>query len=150
MESRRIADQLRRSLQGVAWHGPSLLEILDDVSADEAAARPLPAAHSIGEIVAHVTAWLGAAERGLDDKVVSLQGDADWPVPGDWDASLQSLRQAIASLSARIEAMSDDDLRQKVRSSDNEYSRYFLLHGVTQHNLYHAGQLALLKKAVRA
>jgi uncharacterized damage-inducible protein DinB len=149
-EPRRIADQLRRSVSGVAWHGPSLLEILGDVTADEAHARPVESVHSIAEIVAHVSAWMWAAHRGLDGDVVSLQGDADWPTPGEWGVTTAAMRETAMHLAARVEALADDELKVKVKSTDAEYSRYFLLHGVIQHNLYHAGQLALLKKASRS
>jgi hypothetical protein len=56
-EVERIEDQLRRSLEGEAWHGPELLELLQDVSADEAAAKPLPSVHSICEISLHIIHW---------------------------------------------------------------------------------------------
>jgi len=141
---------LRASLKGPAWHGPSLLEILQDVSAEEAQTRPIPSAHTIAELVAHIAAWNRAAERGLDSQIVTLQGEADWPEIGEWSAAVAELEAAVTSLASRAEATTEDELKQKVRSADSEYSRYVLFHGVTQHNLYHAGQLAVLKKALRA
>jgi hypothetical protein len=53
-EIHRIADQLKRSLEGEAWHGPALRELLSGVTAKQAAARPLAGAHSIWEIVLHI------------------------------------------------------------------------------------------------
>jgi uncharacterized damage-inducible protein DinB len=152
-EVKRIASQLHGSLTGPAWHGPSLLEILDGVTADEAHQRPIAAAHSMAEIVPHVTAWMSAAERRLTGEPIELEGDADWPpVTGgfDWSAAVQGLRDAAEALGVRIRTLSDEDLTTiRVRSSGHEYSAYVLVHGVVQHNLYHAGQLALLKKAIR-
>jgi uncharacterized damage-inducible protein DinB len=148
-ESQRIADQLRRSLTGPAWHGPGVLDAIGDVTADEAAARPLPFAHSIAEIVVHLSAWVLAAHRALDTAVVAVDDAADWPAPGAWDDAVQALRDHVAQLAARVEAIPDDELRAKVRSGETVYSRYVLLHGVAQHNIYHAGQLSLLKKALR-
>ena len=152
-EVKRIAGQLHASLTGPAWHGPSLLEILDGTTADEARRRPVAAAHSMAEIVPHVTAWMSAAERRLAGESVELEGDADWPPVSDdfdWSGAVQKLRDAAESLGVRIRTLSDSDLDTiRVRSYGHEYSAYVLLHGVVQHNLYHAGQLALLKKAVR-
>ena len=150
-ESNRIADQLTRSITGPAWHGPSVLELLADVTPEEALQHPIPSAHSMHEIVAHVTAWMIAADERLQGKTVELEGEADWPIPqhGQWTLSVTRLKEAEARLTARIAALSDDDLGVTLRGGGQEYSRYFLLHGVVQHNLYHAGQLALLKKAVR-
>ena len=62
-EAARIADQLRRAFDGTAWHGPSLMELLDDVDAATAAAKPLAKVHSIWELVLHVAAWDAAGCR---------------------------------------------------------------------------------------
>jgi len=152
-EVKRIAGQLHASLHGPAWHGPSLLEILDGVTADEARQHPIVAAHSMAELVPHITAWLIAAERRLAGQAIELEGDADWPPVTDsfdWPAVLQQLREAADSLGSRIRTLADAELSTiRVHSFGQEYSAYVLLHGVVQHNLYHAGQLAILKKAIR-
>ncbi|HTS08685.1 MAG TPA: DinB family protein, partial [Candidatus Eisenbacteria bacterium] len=67
-EATRIADQLRRAFDGSAWHGPALLEILADVDAAAAAARPIANVHSIWELVLHIAAWDGAGLRRLAGK----------------------------------------------------------------------------------
>ena len=152
-EVKRIAGQLHASLTGPAWHGPSLLEILEGVTAEEARHHPVASAHSIAEIVLHVTAWMSAAERRLAGEPIELEGDADWPPVTDrfdWPAAVQGLRDAAETLGVRIRTLSDAELTSiRVRGSGQDYSAYVLLHGVVQHNLYHAGQLALLKKAPR-
>src|ERR1035438_6262552 len=60
-EASRLADQLRRAFDGSAWHGPALLELLEDVDAATAAAKPLLKVHSIWELVLHIAVWDGAA-----------------------------------------------------------------------------------------
>ena len=152
-EGERIADQLKRSVRGVAWHGPSVLEILQDVTADEALARPISGAHTIAELVLHVTAWLQAVDRGLDTGATQLTAIENWPAvsePFDWVAAVDSLRAASKNLGQRLTRLPDDAMERLVRGEDQEYSTYVLLHGVVQHNLYHAGQLMLLKKALRS
>ena len=49
-----LADQMSRAFRGKSWHGPSVLEALADVSAEDAAAYPIAGAHSIWEIVLHL------------------------------------------------------------------------------------------------
>ena len=152
-EGERIADQLERSLRGTAWHGPSLMEILGDVTADEAQQRPVREAHSMAELVAHITAWIEAATRGLDGTAVELTPAEDWPAVAqnyDWSQAVEALRHAATRLADRARALDDAALDQRVHGSGRRYPAYGLLHGVVQHNLYHAGQLALLKKAIRA
>src|SRR2546425_7694088 len=78
-ETRRIADQLERAFEGEAWHGPSLREVLAQVTAPRAAARPIPSAHTIGEIAAHVAAWEDAVRRRLEGELVELSEAQDWP-----------------------------------------------------------------------
>ena len=149
----QIADQLERSLRGVAWHGPSLMEILADVTAEEARQRPVRDAHSMAELVPHITAWIDAATRGLDGAPVELTSEQDWPPvepESDWAQAVQQLRDAAARLADRARQLTDAALETRIHGSGRRYPTYALLHGVVQHNLYHAGQLALLKKAIRA
>lgn len=153
-EVQRIQDQLRRSHQGPAWHGPSLDEILQGVDAVAAIARPIPQAHSIWELVLHVAGWETAAVRGIEGRAAVLTEEENFPQVAEstaaaWHRALQTINSSHQRLQEAIGGLSDDDLRKTVRGSQTEYSIYGLLHGVIQHNLYHAGQMALLKKAVR-
>jgi uncharacterized damage-inducible protein DinB len=70
-EAARIADQLRRAFDGSAWHGPALLELLEDVNAATAAAKPLAKVHSIWELVLHIAVWDGVALRRLSGENAS-------------------------------------------------------------------------------
>ena len=151
-EAVRIADQLRRSFHGQAWHGPAVLEPLADISAERAASRPLPNAHSIWELVLHISAWENVALRWLVGEIAELPhlaAEDDWPPVRETSAS--AWKQAADELAARHDRLvefaarlSKRQLSEKV--AGREYSLYFLLHGLAQHNLYHAGQIALLKK----
>jgi uncharacterized damage-inducible protein DinB len=148
METKRLASQLRRSYEGPAWHGPSLRELLAGVTSVQAAAKPVSGAHSIWELVLHVTAWEREALAAIEGKKYeTLAGDKDWPPVGEvWQAALDDLDSASRSLGTAIRAMPEEKLNESVEGT--EYNFYFLLHGVTQHNLYHAGQIALLKRAL--
>lgn len=146
-ETRRIADQLRRSYQGIAWHGPSLKEALEGVTADMAANRSAPGIHTIEELVVHVSTWAELAHRFLvEGTYVNLADVEDWaPAPGDWAQTLDALGRAQQTLWEEVKKLPDERLNDIV-SAEKKYSTYILLHGVIQHNLYHAGQISLLKK----
>jgi uncharacterized damage-inducible protein DinB len=148
METKRLASQLRRSYEGTAWHGPSLRELLAGVTSEQATAKHVSGAHSIWELVFHVTAWERQALAAVEGrKYETLAGDQDWPpVQGTWQAALDNLESASRSLGTAIRAMPEEKLNESVEGT--EYNFYFLLHGVVQHNLYHAGQIALLKRAL--
>ena len=152
-ETKRIADQLQRSQQGNAWHGPAVGELLKDVDSALAQRRLAPGAHSIWELVLHITAWQAAtlcAVRG--DKMPDLAVQDDWPVTGQteqgWRNAIEHLERVNAELVAALAVFPDERLGDTVPG--REYSFYYLLHGVTQHNLYHAGQIAVLKVAARS
>ena len=74
----RILEQLRRTYDGEAWYGPSFRALLADVNASTAAARPIPTAHTIWELVRHVTVWLVAVRRRLAGEHVEYADDTDW------------------------------------------------------------------------
>ena len=61
----RLEEQLGRALEGDAWHGPSVLELLDGVTAHQAAAHPIAGAHSIWELVLHLSGDYGLVLRRL-------------------------------------------------------------------------------------
>ena len=149
-ESERLADQLRRAVEGEAWHGPSVIEILEGVGAKAAVARPLKDAHSIWEILLHVTAWTDAVRGRLNGKALQLPPEEDWPVIEDkseaaWKRSQQEFRAAQDRLLQKIEALSEAELA--ATTPGKPYNNAFMLDGIVQHHLYHAGQMAVLKKA---
>jgi uncharacterized damage-inducible protein DinB len=148
-EITRIADQLRRSQQGDAWHGPALAELLADVDAAQALQRPSPAAHNIWELVNHITAWQGAAGGAMRGGVMPHLGKADdWPAAGrteaQWRDAVKRLAKANHALLTALAKFPEQRLDDQLPG--RKHSFYFMLHGVIQHNLYHGGQVALLKK----
>ena len=144
----RIVDQLQRAYRGNAWHGPSIREVLDGVDADAASARPLSNAHTISELVVHVVVWEQEAVARLEGKGRDdLPPEEDWPAgAAAWADLLDELDTAHERLTAAIAELSADALGDVVAESPGTV--YHLLHGVVQHNLYHAGQMAILKKAL--
>jgi len=150
-EVEHIADQLRRAFEGKAWHGPSVREVLAGVTAEQAARHPLPDAHSIWEIVVHIGVWEAFVRRRLEGEVITdVPPEQDWPPVADtseaaWKRTLEDLERGHQRLRKVISELPESRLSETV--SGMGYSVYFMLHGVVQHDLYHAGQIALLKKA---
>jgi uncharacterized damage-inducible protein DinB len=154
----QLSNHIKRAVAGPMWHGPSLDELLANVSSDQAAARPIPGAHSIWEIVLHVTAWAEIALARLHgQRNGDPAPDEDWPpvsgsdsksgsdAAADWHAALDRLREniALATDTRRLEPSAFED---KVAGADYLVSN--LLHGVIEHATYHGGQIALLKRAL--
>jgi len=150
-EVQRIADQLKRAFEGNAWHGPSVMEVLNGVTAQQATARPFPAAHTIWELALHIGAWERACLSRLQGERAQLNDSEDWPPITDTsDDAWQQLKRALQ--------LGNQELRNAVQAVDPERldqpivagmpSVYITVQGVVQHDLYHAGQMAILKKAV--
>jgi len=150
-ELKRINDQLKRAFEGKAWHGPSVSEVLSGVTAEQAAAHPIAGAHSIWEVTLHIATWERVGRRRIEEFIpIDVSDEEDWPVVEDtsevaWSKTLDDLQSNHQALRAAIRAMDETRLEDIVPGT--QYSVYFLLHGVIQHDLYHAGQIALLKKA---
>jgi len=151
-ETDRIADQLRRAFDGDAWHGDSVLEILEGVTAAQAAARPIARAHTIWELVLHIAAWDGAVLRRLGGVAVTLSDAQNFPSVTDasetaWRKALTDVRRVHEELVSAVSVLADSRLDEMVPGKEGaHYTFYYMLHGVVQHELYHAGQIALLKK----
>ena len=160
LEMRRIADQLDRAVNGPAWHGPAILKLVKGVSAKDAAAKPIPAAHSIWELVAHTAAWLEIVRLRLEGKApgritqamnwppIAAPPRASGPSPSirEWRADIDRLRRAARDLQSAIRSFDDRQLSKNLPGVGDTWSAYITLHGAVQHVLYHAGQIAILKK----
>ena len=150
-ELERIVDQLDRAITAKAWHGPALLEILAGVDAKQASARPLASGHSIWELTLHIRAWLDAGRRRLEGDRAQLTDDEDWPALAErtdqtWNETTEAISKSYKSLRSAISGLDDKQLDQPILEGMS--STYVTLHGVIQHTLYHAGQIAILKKAL--
>ena len=149
-----IVDQLERTFEGDAWHGSSVSEVLACISAEQAVARPIPAAHSIWEIVLHTSAWQRTVRERLEGKPLrSLPDEEDWPDVRD--TSEVAWADAVGELRTEYELLKGEAVRWRGRdlaetTEGERYTVYEMLHGVIQHNLYHAGQIAVLAKGAPA
>ncbi len=147
-----ISGYLTLAVTGPAWHGPSLDELLEDVTAAEAAARPIKGAHTIAELVAHIGVWVTAVEERLAGKPGRPSEKEQW-APLDtssdavWKAGVQTVRDRHASLSAAVQALDDETLASRVKGRNQTVA--MALHGIVEHDAYHGGQIAILKKALR-
>jgi uncharacterized damage-inducible protein DinB len=153
-EIERIVDQMDRAFSGDAWHGPSLMSTLEGLSAEDASKHPIRGAHSIWELVHHLGSWNAIVLHRLRGENIEVTTERDWPPV--WEVSETAWRRAVENLSEThlrlrnfVASLEDDQLdRMDQTTSGAKTSRYVVLHGMVQHNLYHAGQVALLKKAL--
>lgn len=153
-EAAGIADQLRRAFDGSAWHGPAVLELLADVDAETAATRPIADVHSIWELLLHIAVWDNAGMVRLTGKKWQPTGLSNFPsVPAKpteaaWRKAVAAAKSTHEKLVRTVAALPESRLRDRVPGK--RYDFYHMLHGIAQHELYHAGQIAILKKAAQS
>ncbi len=146
----RLLDQLDRSWSGDAWHGPPLTEVLGGLTATVAAARPVAGAHTIWELALHMKTWQEVAARRLRGEQLVPSGQENFPRPPEpteaaWGDTVRGLETARDELRKATAVLSLDVL--DTPTPGTHWSSYNLLHGVIQHDLYHAGQIVLLARA---
>jgi uncharacterized damage-inducible protein DinB len=146
----RIINLFNMSFHGGAWHGPSFLENIKDITPKTAGNRQT-GTHTIAELVYHTTSWRIFA-------VKKIQGEIDYNVSTEkqnwgnlkeidefeWETLQMELTLSQDELIMALTEKDDEFLDQIV--SGSEYNFHTLLHGIIQHDIYHSGQVAILKK----
>ncbi len=143
-------------LSGAPWYGHPVMAILKEIDASTANRRIIPGAHTIWEILNHMTVWTdiirSRVTAGTD---YSPSPEEDWPPTLDtgahaWDASVLTFEAAWNLLARHIEALSDKQMEMNAPTTDSTADQYTvaeLLHGIIQHTVYHSAQIALLAKS---
>jgi uncharacterized damage-inducible protein DinB len=157
-EIARIVDQLEREHAGDPWHGSPLSAILEGVTSQQAASKPLADAHSIWELVLHMTGWKNETRRRLSGAPAGEPENGDWPAVEQtsaehWAQALEHLELAHRLLVSAVKDFPEPDLYvptndARMRELGVGVTYYELLHGIVQHDVYHAGQIAILKKGL--
>ncbi len=149
-ELEQFADTLQRAFDGNSWQGSSISELLAGVSAEQALARPLLQAHTIWELVLHIAAWHGVVRRRMNGEAVQPSDAENFPAPAGgaagWREAVEALRRSTLQTADAIRHFPAARLDDKVPGKDYAYRH--MLCGVATHDAYHAGQIALLRKAV--
>ena len=154
----RLIDQFKRAHDGDPWHGSPVKDLLAGVTAAQAAAAPPNGAHSIWALVLHMTAWRNEVAARAMGKPSGNPAEGDWPQVGDpaperWAAALAALDASHENLATVVGRLAEARLLEPTNDPRNPatgtgVSYYELLHGIVQHDAYHAGQIAVLKRVV--
>jgi uncharacterized damage-inducible protein DinB len=147
-----IVDQLKLAFEGEPWHGPALMEVLEGIDAKAALDRPIGKAHCIWELVLHLAGWEQVVAKRLQGQPATLSdaqnfGHLDSTTEQSWMSAVAILRQNHAQLINLVSALPESRLSERVPGKD--YDVRFMLYGAVQHAAYHAGQIAILKRARR-
>ena len=155
-EIHRIVDLLEREHAGEPWHGSPLQKTLHGVNHTQAAAKPVANGHSIWELVLHIAAWKNETRHRLSGAPAGNPQEGDWPAfgeatPAAWREAVEKLELAHRLLVSAVRDLPEPKLFEPTNDKRHESiaaTYYELLHGIVQHDVYHAGQIAILKKAL--
>jgi uncharacterized damage-inducible protein DinB len=154
MEISRIIDQLRDAYEGEPWFGRPVKQILAEVDESIAFERPY-GQHSILDLLWHMITW---REFTVDRIQHSPQMQLDYFERNDWrqldlqdrtlwQQGLERLQETQDQLLKLLETCTDDLLEQTVRERTYNFRKLF--YGFIQHDIYHLGQIAYIKKLLR-
>jgi len=153
-----VIEQFEATQAGDPWFGSSRAALLAGLTRADAAAHPVSGAHSIWELVLHMTAWTREVTRRLAGGVPALPADGDWPGVSEmsdaaWDRAQEELAEAHADLVAAIRTLPPDgwergvgDLREPALGTGVDVAGMII--GLAQHDAYHIGQIAVTRRAV--
>ena len=142
-----ITSLIRKTFDKNAWHGPAVREVLHDITPQQALQK-LPNTHNIIELVAHMTAWRVFTVKKLQgDTTYQINDELNFPSTADWPKAVQLLDDSQTALLKAVENFPVEKLRDLVPHATHRYTFYTLLHGIVHHDLYHLGQIVLIKKA---
>ena len=146
-EAHRIARMLEKTWDKSPWYGPSIKSILAEVTAKEASQRA-GQSHSIIELVLHMASWRGfVVSRLRGDNEFQVEEADNFPTPGSWADAIKKLEQSQQELVAAAKEFPDTRLGELVPHASHKYTYYTLLHGILQHDIYHIGQIQLIRKS---
>jgi len=152
-EIKRIHKNISAIYDGTPWYGDNVLSYLSGISAEMAAIKPEKLNHSIAEIVCHMTAWRYFV-------IEKMNGNAAYEV---WDTEL-NWRKIIALNEAEWQRIKDDLLKSQTELlhhieqmtesmltapvDGRKYNFRLMLQGIAQHDIYHSGQISMIRKLV--
>ena len=148
-EISRIILMLQNTFDGAAWHGASIMEVVEKITVKQAF-HPSAHIHRICELVQHIIAWrIFAIKRLEGDAQYEVSQFDDWktfnnPNEATWVKIKEDLVASQNNLLSALHNFSDDRLNEEVERKAYDY--YTLVHGVIQHDLYHLGEIALLAR----
>jgi len=150
-EVKFLRDQIETTYKGDSWHGPNLVNTLKGIDYKQAMTRPLGHRHTIWELTDHTSFWMEEVWKAVKNmEATELDPENNWPEMG---ASEEEWRQSVARLEASVNMVldalamwRDEQLYEKVPGRDYTFKQ--MLHGMVHHNLYHAGQINLLRDKV--
>jgi uncharacterized damage-inducible protein DinB len=150
-ETQSIIKNLENTLTGEPWFGRAVFTIMDEVDEAKTNLKPNNTEHSMNELLWHMITWAEFTMANLENKkpeeLASIEGN-DWrvlnPKQHSWKQGLAELKSIHKKIADVLNTKEDGFLKDMV--PNRRYNFRFMLNGLIQHNIYHLGQIAYVKK----
>jgi uncharacterized damage-inducible protein DinB len=152
--SETLQQELEKTFSGQPWYGTPIYDILAKVTFETAYEKPGGGAHNIAEIILHMLSWTEEVIDRLNEKPASLPLSGNWPHPGTpdetkWETWIEDLKLVNVNLIKTIRDFPEERWQEPtINERENEPVTTYeeLVYGFIQHQIYHAGQIAILIK----
>ena len=143
-EVQKLGNILRHTFEKNAWHGLAVMEVLNSID-EQIVHKKFNSTHSIIELVAHMTAWRVFVTEELSGNInYKVSQEMNFPVVKSWQEAVDGLVASQEKLLAQLEKFPAERLSDVV--PNKLYKFFTMLHGIVHHDLYHLGQIVLIKK----
>ena len=146
-----IISALRTVVEGEPWFGKPIMTLLREVDPTTVYKKPNDNSHSLIELLYHMLNWAEFTLKRIeneDDDDVAIFERQDWrqivSAEHTWEKAVAQFKVTNDLIIEALQSKKDSFLNDKV--DYREYTFRFLLNGLIQHNIYHAGQIAYVKK----
>lgn len=155
-ETQYIIKTFESTLSGQPWFGRAVYEILGEIDESIVTMKPNEASHSLLELIWHMNTWaefvLGSLESRTAGEMKTIEAN-DWrgidPVTNSWKKGIAQLKETHSRIMELLGKKSDDNFLGDIVPG-RQFNFRFMLHGLIQHNIYHLGQVAYIKKMLMA
>lgn len=152
LEVKEIIKELKRVYNGSPWLGNSIKSVLEGIDEKTAFKQALPNVNTIASLVSHMIGWrllLLKRLEGDENHAVKQKQTFDFSGYGEepqiiWDSLILELESNQNRIINLLEQKEDLFLKEKVANKRFTYKH--LINGIIQHDIYHMGQIAILKK----
>jgi hypothetical protein len=146
-----IIKSFETTLSGQPWFGRAVYEILEEVDESKVNVKPNGTEHSLLELIWHMNTWaeftLAHLEQRTADELKAIE-ENDWreinSATHTWKKGMEQLKTIHEKIAIILAQKKDDFLKEMV--PNRQFNFRFMLNGLVQHNIYHLGQIAFLKK----
>jgi uncharacterized damage-inducible protein DinB len=152
--SEKLQQKLTNALSGQPWYGQPVYTIIEHVTFEAAYEKPQGSAHNIAEIVLHMISWTEEVMDRMNGMNAGVPTSGDWPETGSpdeqkWQNYVNDLKLVNVNLMGIIWNFPEEQwsgLINDDRDSEPVTTYEELIDGFIQHQIYHAGQIAILNR----